>query len=129
MMTQANFFEAGPHFLQDLSVQEARQAGSSHDLSPLLAFSLPFLGSLLIDLADFFSLGPQGLILGLAVGAPCAWWVAKSLGFSQGMRLLLAGCAAIYCAVPFTELVPAATLLTTLSGFVRILQSPAPQAR
>lgn len=128
-MTQATFFKAVPHFQQNLPVQEARQASDSHELSPLLACSLPLLGSLLIDLADFFSLGPQGLILGLAVGAPCAWWVAKSLGFSQGVRLLLAGCAAIYCAVPFTELVPAATLLTTLSGFARVLQSPAPQAR
>lgn len=128
-MNQATFFDANPHFSHNLPQQEASQAETSQDVSPLLACSLPLLGSLLIDVADFFSLGPQGLILGLAEGAPCAWWVAKSLGFSQGMRLLLAGCAAVYCAVPFTELVPAATLLTTLSGFVRLLQSPTPQSR
>ncbi len=81
--------------------------------------TLPLLGAMLIDVADFFSLGPQGIAIGALVGAPCAWWVAKTFGLSQKSRLVAALAAAIYCAVPFTELIPAATILAGATELVR----------
>ncbi len=94
-------------------------AAEHAEWSTISMATLPLLGSMLIDVADFFSLGPQGVPLGILVGAPCAWWVTKSLGFSQKFRVGAAIVAAIYCAFPFTELVPAATILATATKLVQ----------
>ncbi len=85
------------------------------DAARLVHTLMPLLGAMLLDLADFFSLGPQGPVLGLLIGAPLGWWIASLLGLNQSTRLVAALAAAIYCAIPGTELLPLASIITLLT--------------
>jgi len=78
----------------------------------------PVLAAILLDFADLLSFGPQGLLIGLVAGSALGWRIAAASGFSVKGRLICAGLAALYCMVPFTELLPMATIVTTVSRVI-----------
>jgi hypothetical protein len=80
----------------------------------------PLVGALLLDLADFLSLGPQGVVIGLLVGTTLGWRIAAASGLSRKWRIASAIASAVYCMVPGTELVPLASIVTTA---VRVRQT------
>lgn len=80
----------------------------------------PIAAGILLDLLDLATFGPVGLIIGLPVGAAAGWWMAGALGVEKENRKWFALGAAIYCAIPFTELIPLATLT---GAFVRFKQT------
>ena len=81
----------------------------------------PVLAAMLLDLADLFSFGPQGVLIGLVAGSGLGWRIAAASGFSSKGRLVCAGLAALYCILPFTELLPLATMATTASRVMSAL--------
>lgn len=99
-------------------LEEAHARGGWQALLPLLA---PLWGGFLLDVADFFSWTavPPMLVAGAVAGVPLGWWIASTLGFSQKWRLLAAVGAGIYCLLPFTELLPLATIATTIASLVK----------
>ena len=79
------------------------------------AFSCaPLVAALAVDLADFATAGPLGLVAGLFVGAILTGAVSFSAGARPRRAVGLALLGALYCAVPLTEAIPFATLLTLL---------------
>lgn len=70
----------------------------------------PVVAGILLDLLDFTTLGPIGLVIGLPVGAAAGYWMASTLGVEPKKRRWLALAAAVYCTIPFTEVLPLATL-------------------
>jgi hypothetical protein len=76
----------------------------------------PILAALTIDLADFATAGPLGLLAGLFVGGALTTIVALVSGARLGRALGLGLLGAIYCALPLTEPIPLATMLTLLHG-------------
>jgi hypothetical protein len=79
----------------------------------------PIAAGILLDVLDLTTFGPIGLILGLPVGAAAGWWMADALGVEKKNRKWFALSAAIYCALPFTEVIPLATLT---GAYVRFRQ-------
>lgn len=74
----------------------------------------PIVGALAIDLADVFSAGPHGLVIGGVLTTIVALVSGVRLWRALGLGVL----GAIYCALPFTEPIPLATMLTLLHGFL-----------
>ncbi len=81
----------------------------------------PVLAAILLDIADVLSFGPQGLFIGTIAGSALGWRIAAASGFSSKGRLVCAALAAIYCIMPFTEILPVATMLTTASRVMSAL--------
>ena len=81
----------------------------------------PILAAILLDLADVLSFGPQGLLIGALAGSALGWRIAAGCGMSSKGRLIAAGLAALYCFLPFTELLPLATMVTTASRVMSAL--------
>jgi len=89
----------------------------------------PIAAGVMLDLLDLATFGPIGLIIGLPVGATAGWWMASALGVEKKNRKWFALAAAVYCTIPFTEVIPLATLT---GAYVRFKQSgreqrPAPE--
>ena len=84
----------------------------------------PIAAALAIDLADFATAGPIGLVLGLFVGGMLTTTVAFASGAKPRRALGLGLLGAIYCALPMTEAIPMATMLTLVHGF--LLRAPKP---
>jgi hypothetical protein len=82
----------------------------------------PIVGALAIDLADVFSAGPHGLV----IGGVLTMIVALASGARFSRALLLGVLGAVYCALPFTEPIPLATMLTLLHGFMLRMRSAKP---
>ena len=81
-----------------------------------------------IDLADLATAGPIGLLAGLFVGGVLTTIVAKAAGAESRRALGLGVLGAIYCALPFTEAVPLATILTLVHGLLqRSAAAPEPE--
>jgi hypothetical protein len=113
--------------LRDAELLRSDPAAATGE-SPLLdrlhfAFG-PLAASVLLDIADFAMVGPLGLFFGFLIGAPLGWLVAHGHRFPTGGKVLCAVLAGLYCAAPFTELVPLATILTALVRFHRSGQVP-----
>ncbi|PRP89961.1 hypothetical protein ENSA5_69020 [Enhygromyxa salina] len=87
----------------------------------------PILAAVTIDLADFATAGPLGLVAGLAVGGALTTFVALISGVRPARALLLGLFGALYCALPLTEPIPMATMLTLLHGFLLRRGSPEPE--
>lgn len=79
---------------------------------------LPVAGGLAIDLVDFATFGPVGIVLGALVGGMVTWSVAKRHGLNPNMTRLMTIIGAVYCTIPFTEFLPLATLLAIVSRFL-----------
>lgn len=78
----------------------------------------PLVAALAIDLADFATAGPLGLVAGLFVGGLLTLTVSLAAGARPRRAMLLAILGGIYCTVPMTEAVPLATLLTLLHTLI-----------
>ncbi|NVB42120.1 hypothetical protein G6O69_30130 [Pseudenhygromyxa sp. WMMC2535] len=79
----------------------------------------PIIAALAIDLADLATAGPLGLAMGIFVGGTLTTVVAAAGGARLGRALLLGVLGAIYCALPLTEALPMATLLTMVHAFAQ----------
>jgi hypothetical protein len=98
--------------------------GDSPSEKPSLLYRLhqalgPLAGALILDVVDFTTFGPIGIVLGLVVGVPIGWWISSIYGFSPLSRALFATLAGLYCTVPFTEVLPLATLISASARFWR----------
>jgi hypothetical protein len=83
-----------------------------------LYFALgPIAGCMILDLADFLTFGPVGLVIGVPVGAAIGWWLGSLYAFKTQGRAVLAILSGIYCTIPFTELVPVATIVGGIARF------------
>jgi hypothetical protein len=72
---------------------------------------------LLLDFLDLATFGPFGLVAGAAIGGYAGWILGKYEGFGRDLRIAFAICTAAYMMIPFTEWVPAATILFLLARF------------
>ncbi len=79
---------------------------------------MPIVAALAIDLADFATAGPIGLVAGLFVGGVLTTIVARASGATRHRALLLGLLGGIYCALPLTEAIPLATMLTLVHAFL-----------
>jgi hypothetical protein len=83
-----------------------------------LYFALgPIAGCLVLDLVDFVTLGPIGLVIGIPVGAAVGWWLGSLYGLQRTGRITVAVLSAVYCTIPFTEILPLATLSGAVARF------------
>lgn len=80
----------------------------------------PIMAGVIIDVIDFATFGPIGFILGLPVGGLAGYWMGRCLGLSKIASFYCAIAAGIYCTIPFTELLPLATLV---GAYVRFKES------
>ena len=85
----------------------------------------PLVAAVAIDLADLATAGPIGLLAGLFVGGVLTTIVAKAAGAESRRALGLGVLGGIYCAMPFTEAVPLATILTLVHGLLQRSAAPA----
>lgn len=115
---------AGWGYLVNQLTARFAASGGKLPAKETLGFAAPLLVGLLIDVVDLLSFGPQGLVTGLLVGAPLAWWGASMWGASRGVRLTAAIAGMLYCLVPGTELLPLATLLQVITRFALALRQP-----
>ncbi|MFO7563481.1 MAG: hypothetical protein R6X02_12620 [Enhygromyxa sp.] len=79
----------------------------------------PLLAALAIDLADLVGAGPHGLVIGAVLTTIVALASGVRLRRSLGLGVL----GAIYLALPLTEPLPLATMLTLLHGSLLRMRS------
>ena len=72
---------------------------------------------MVIDLVDFATFGPVGLVAGLPIGGLAGYWMARALELPPRTRWWCALAAGIYCTIPFTEFIPLATLVAAYAQF------------
>ena len=77
----------------------------------------PVAGAVILDLADFATFGPLGLVIGWLAGAAVGWWISSLYGYSIRYRCIWAGLAAFYCTIPFTAIFPLATAISVIARF------------
>jgi hypothetical protein len=78
----------------------------------------PVLGGVIIDVVDVATIGGLGIVGGMLVGSFVSYAVFRQQGVSRFKSLALGAVGGVYCAIPFTEALPLATLLTLISGLV-----------
>lgn len=81
----------------------------------------PVLGGLILDFADFATFGPLGLFAGPIVGIFVGWWMGNFYQLTTRARIGLTLVAGIYCALPITNFLPLATMVSAL---IRFLETP-----
>ncbi|HPF99728.1 MAG TPA: hypothetical protein PLE77_06645 [Kiritimatiellia bacterium] len=77
----------------------------------------PILAGVIIDVVDLATFGPIGLVLGLPIGGLAGYWMGTCLGLDRKACVLCALAAGIYCMIPFTEVLPLATLVGAYARF------------
>lgn len=77
----------------------------------------PIIAGMIIDLVDFATFGPVGLVLGLPVGGLAGYWMGKALGFGRRGSVWCAVSAGVYCTIPGTEMIPLATIVGACARF------------
>ncbi|MBN1269449.1 MAG: hypothetical protein JXB04_07675 [Kiritimatiellae bacterium] len=82
------------------------------------------MAGILLDLVDFATFGPAGLVLGLPLGALTGWILSGMLGWPLKHRWVGALLAGLYCTMPGTSFIPLGTLCGALSRF---FEFPRPQ--
>ena len=75
----------------------------------------PVAGGIVLDLVDLATFGPVGLLGGFVVGGGVGWWLGSLYGFARRGRAACAVAAALYTAIPFTEVFPVATLIGAIA--------------
>lgn len=76
----------------------------------------PVLAGVLLDGID---LATPSVPLGLLIGGPAGYVLARGQGLPRGRSLAIALLAALYCAAPMTPRLPLATLVGLYARFVR----------
>lgn len=79
----------------------------------------PILGGLILDFVDLATFGPLGLILGPILGALVGWWIASIYNFSRAGRIVAVILSAVYCAFPFTGVIPLGTIISATARFLK----------
>lgn len=79
----------------------------------------PVLAGIILDAIDLVTQGPFGVPLGIVIGGPAAFFMARGLGLSRSNALLLGFLAGLYCAMPHTARLPLGTLVGLYARFVR----------
>ncbi len=79
----------------------------------------PVLGGVVIDSIDLFTFGPLGVLGGSLVGGSVAYYIASVEELPVWQRTLLGIAAALYCAYPSANFIPAATLVGAVLKFVQ----------
>jgi len=74
-------------------------------------------GGLILDFADFVTLGPIGLYVGMIVGCTVGWLISRIYNFSKTGRIICSILAGIYCTIPGTFFLPLATFIAAISCF------------
>ncbi len=77
----------------------------------------PLAGGLILDFVDLLTFGPLCFILGPIVGAIVGWWITSIYNFSKRSRIIWSVMAAVYCTIPFTEILPVATVISAFARF------------
>ena len=80
-----------------------------------LAVLAPVGAGMVLDAVDLATYGPIGLWLGMLLGGVVGWSLAPVLRISAKRRWLCALAAGVYCTLPFTGVLPLATLAGLLS--------------
>lgn len=78
----------------------------------------PVLGGLILDAVDLATFGPIGLKFGLPAGALAGWLLSGAYQLQPRTRWLVAGLSGLYCMLPLTSFIPAATLVAVASRFL-----------
>jgi hypothetical protein len=76
----------------------------------------PLAGGIILDLADLATFGPIGLYVGVIAGSIITFYITSFYKLDKFSRTILIIMGGIYCTLPMTEAIPAATLL---SAFIR----------
>lgn len=76
----------------------------------------PIAGGLILDAVDLATFGPFG-VCGFFVGCLVGWWISSIYRFSTRARAVWALLAGVYCLVPFTEVIPVATIISAVARF------------
>jgi hypothetical protein len=83
-----------------------------------LYYALGPLGAgIILDVLDLATFGPIGIVAGALVGGYAGWILGECEGFDRSIRIAFAICAAAYMTIPFTEPIPAATILILTARF------------
>lgn len=107
-------------------LDEVRTPDAPMSLLERLHYALgPLAAGIIIDTVNLAMFGPIGLVLGPVLGGLAGWWVSSIYGFGTRGRLIVATAAAIYVTIPFTELLPLATMVAAVGRFYH---TPAPPA-
>ena len=77
----------------------------------------PIAGAMILDASDILTFGPLGIYAGALVGGCVGFWLTGLYRFSMPARLLWSAAAGIYCSIPFTEMLPIATLISACHRF------------
>jgi hypothetical protein len=77
----------------------------------------PIAAGLILDTIDLATFGPIGIVVGLPIGALAGFWLGRCLRLSTRASILAAIAGAIYCAIPFTEILPLATIVGAYARF------------
>lgn len=79
----------------------------------------PILGGIILDVVDLATFGPIGLIIGPFLGAAIGFWIASIYDLSKTGKVITTLLSAIYCTIPFSEVLPLATLFTACVRFMK----------
>ncbi len=77
----------------------------------------PIAGAMILDAGDLLTFGPLGIYTGALVGGGVGFWLTGLYRFSMPVRLLWSVAAGIYYSIPFTEMLPIATLISATHRF------------
>lgn len=86
----------------------------------------PVVAGIILDVLDLATFGPIGLLAGIPVGAAAGYWMGSALGLPRGQCIFCAIAGAVYCTIPFTEVLPLATLVGAYARFRGFGSSPPP---
>ena len=94
------------------------QIGELQGFLHRLCFALGPLGAgIVLDLLDLATFGPIGIFAGTLVGGCAGWILGGFEAFDRSLRIAFAICAAAYMTIPFTEMIPVATMLVLVARF------------
>ena len=77
----------------------------------------PLAGGILLDTIDLVTFGPIGIMGGFVIAITVGWWISSIYHFPVKGRILFAVLAGIYTAIPMTEIIPVATMVSAIARF------------